>query len=367
MLQWIAKSITVLLMIGACIRLPPAWSSDIDRVDLDQIAHRLTQWRISFHNLRVVYELKSLPPTDEPVVDWTFPPPDPESASLFSRDEWISGEGLDLFESRFISAKSGTTTHRSMDVFNRPMAICFQARYRQSPDGPEDFKELNVQAAGTERATSSMARSPVTGLYWPTTAQWLPELFVQWAWKLDGFEDIGGTNCAKIVATHAEITKAPLVEMLWLDLAHDCLVRRYRCPPVPGRRLGSDFIVDELKQLETGIWFPKRGRLQMQATPNVNQLFVVTDVEVNRPLDMTRFEPPTPQAKTLIIDRDGRLYGPGVALLPQATTDTRENKRSTSRSPADSPGSSPWLRSLGALVCIVIALVIIGGRFSAKR
>lgn len=57
-------------------------------IDLNEIKRRLTEWRFSFVNVRVVWEVRSLPQTDVGVDEWP-PPPDPATARLSSRHEWI--------------------------------------------------------------------------------------------------------------------------------------------------------------------------------------------------------------------------------------------------------------------------------------
>ncbi|HJT31883.1 MAG TPA: hypothetical protein VJ783_07495, partial [Pirellulales bacterium] len=245
-------------------------------IDLEEITRRLTQWRASFHNLRLVWELRSLPKTKEAVVEWP-PPPDPTTSSLFSRREWIWGaEGLELLEERSFFYPDGGSEMHSIEAFNVPKDLVFLANFQQPPRGAEKLVKLVLDGSTDGKPPSEKMRTPLQSLYWPDRAAWLPEILAHGDWKVDKIEDVGGDPCARLAAEQPYSVQGVGLGDLWLDLNHDCLVRRHRRRGT-GTVLGDDFIVDEYQQLEGGVWFPKRGRMQFAGSPYDNELFVVTD------------------------------------------------------------------------------------------
>ncbi|MEZ6127930.1 MAG: hypothetical protein R3C59_04565 [Planctomycetaceae bacterium] len=295
-------------------------SADEPRITLNHVRAVATRWRESFVNLRMVYELRSLPPLDEPLVDWA-PPDVVESAPKFSESEWIWAEhGLDLLDGRafyWTPAKPGGV--RELDVFNGPDSIVFRANYKRSPDLVEAFTHLKIQPHGGGKPTSYKARTPMIGLRSPATAEWLPEMLSSGDWKLTGVEDILGHSCVKLTFDSSQSKS----EVLWLDLQHDVLPRRHRLEAVSssGSTSATDFVADEFQQLESGVWFPKRGRLQLLTNgPVQNQLFVVTEAQLNIPLDLTRFRPPEPGVGTVVFD--GRTGRSSIHGNPETQPDT---------------------------------------------
>src|SRR5690349_21024237 len=94
-------AVTLVLVASNWGSLGPVRAADRDRIDLGEIARRLTEWRASFVNLRVVWELRILQKIPEPVADWPAPP-EPGAGRLFARDEWIwADHGLDLLDVHF--------------------------------------------------------------------------------------------------------------------------------------------------------------------------------------------------------------------------------------------------------------------------
>ncbi|HEX5444774.1 MAG TPA: hypothetical protein VFW87_13125 [Pirellulales bacterium] len=330
-----------------------------------EITRRVTQWRGSFVNLRVVWELRSLPETDDAVVDWPAPP-SPAEGRLFSRMEWIwADHGLDFLEDWSFFYEDGTSRIHSIEAFNGPKGVVFRALYRKSPNEPEEFKALHLDGLGIGKPTSPKVRAPVEALYWPGDAAWLPEMLSKWTWTLGEFESVGGEPCARIEATPPG-ADANFTEIVWLDLEHDCLVRRYRRPSLPGIRVGGDFIVDEFQQLEDGIWFPKRGRLQLGGTPHENHLFVVTEAAVNRALDLARFDPPAPVVGT-VVDDHGRAYRHGVssASVAQPAPASLDARQARARALSAAPPTRGWFWS-AFLATISIMFLAIGLWFSHR-
>lgn len=347
---------------NACTAVEP------EKVDLGYLTEQLTLWQSSFANIHAVWELRSLP-EGKAVETWTEFKPSSDSPPPFALDEWIwADHGLDRFESFAFHNKPGATQVRTIDVFNGPEQITFRADYRKSPDRPEEFKQLSVgDGSGVGKPVSLKSRTPLDGLYWPAGAMWLPEMLGRWNWKLEGIEDVLGNPCARIVATQAEVTDAQLVEILWLDLNHNCLVRRHKSPLVPKRRLGKDFIVDEFQLVDGQIWFPIRGRLQMYSNPSKSELeqtFQVTKVEFNQSLDLAKFRPPAPVMGTVVSDGHGNVYTHGN---PTQNPPVSANKPLAGSVPSATPPTSSATVLSTTLIFLSIALVAAGCWFRVRN
>lgn len=344
-------------------------ADDSTNIGLDEIARRLTQWRASFVNLRLVWELRSLPESDEPVVDWP-PPPDPDSGALFCRKEWIwADHGLDFLEDHSFFYEDGSSKVHIVEAFNGPKGVVFRALFHKPAGGPEEFKALHLKGLGVGKPTSSIERTPVSGLYRPGHAAWLPELLAKWEWKLEKIEDVGGDPCARVAALTDD---GRWFETLWLDVNHDCLVRR-RTAMVSGKRTGFDVVIDEFQTLAGGIWFPKRGRIQLMplgregaSVPNENQMFVVTEAVTNQPLDLSRFDPPSPQVGT-VVDDHGRPYRHGISGSGAGEGAIKSTAvEAGSRSPSAAPPRPGWFWS-GVLISIAVVLLLAGLWFSPRK
>lgn len=362
-------SAAVAVLAWTCGNAAPVGADDPPSIDLDEISRRLTQWRASFVNVRVVWELRSLPETDEPVGDeWSWPP-DPAAGSLFDRDEWIwADHGLDLLEERSFFYEDGGSRIHSIEAFNGPKGVVFRAQFRRLTEGkPEEFSDLLLAGLGAGKPTSRKVRTPVKELYWPANAAWLPEMLSKWKWKLEEIEDVAGEPCARIVPVPGGDDGKAYFGVLWLDLNHDCLVRRHRRPEIAGQISGVDFIVDEFQRLEGGIWFPKRGRIQLGGTPHENHLFVVTEAAVNQSLDLSRFNPPAPAVGT-VVDDHGRSYTHGVSTA-QAVQEAKTNGAGEKKSGASSavPPTSSWVWPSAALAAVSIVFLTIGFWFSHRN
>lgn len=360
----------VAIVAGAAASPFPAAAADAE-VDLATITRRVKAWRSSFVNLRMVWEIRSLSTTTEkPLPAWSVSGV-PKDAPVFTRQEWIwADHGLDLFQSEAFYFKGGGA--RGVDVFNGPENTVFRASYKRAPNGKETLNELLIRGVRTGKPTSFFDRVPMHRLYWPGTADWLPEMLSKWKWSLEGFDRIAGERCARISAANPDFTDVRWVEILWLDLKHDCLVRRCLEPPIPdrpNRRRGSDFIVDEFQRLPNGIWFPKRGRMQLFTKPYENQLWVVTKVSVNGSIDLKRFEVPKPAIGTVVDDK-GRVYTyggsnarrrkpgeTGSATTPGSAHDPSRNA---------TPPTSGWLWWLGGLL-LASALFLAAGFWFRHR
>jgi hypothetical protein len=364
-------SIAVALVACSCATARTARCAHHEGIDLQEIARRLTEWRNSFVNLRVVWEVRTLPETREGVRDWP-PAPAADAGALFCRNEWIwADHGLDLVDGRFFFYQDGNSEAHDVEAFNGPKGVVFRANYRKpAQDAPEALQQLQLLGLGVGKPTSPSIRMPLYGLYWAGSAQWLPELLSEWEWRLDGFEEIGGERCARIEATQPGVPDAEFVEVLWVDLGHDCLVRRYRMMPVPQRRAPWDFIVDEFQRLDAAVWFPKRGRIQLGAlgrdgapVANTNQLFVVKEAAINQPLDLSRFDPPAPAIGTVVVDH-GRPYRHGIPAPPDQAASMNGKPTSTVANADPSwfarPPTPKWVFWSAALASASVAFLAFG-------
>lgn len=358
------KRLTVLALVTALSASAASTrADDPPNISLDEIAQRLTQWRNSFANLRVVWELRSLPETDNAVDEWPAPP-DPTMAPLFARQEWIwADHGLDRLEDWFFFYDDGSSEVHSIEAFNGPKGVVFRAHFRKpSEQEPEKFVDLVLRGLGTGNSTSSINRAAMEGLYWPVIAEWLPEIFSKWKWELEAVEEVAGERCARIVASDPQSPE--IVHILWLDLSHDCLVRRHRGRTENPSR--PDFIVDEFQRLESGIWFPKRGRQQLGGTPHENHVFVVTEAAVNESIDLARFDPPEPAVGT-VVDDHGRPYTHGAsgAAAPEKSAD--ESVQATPRFPSAVPKTAISVVTSAALAILAVVFLTAGFWFSHRK
>jgi len=324
------------------------------QISLEQLQAMTAKWRAGFVNIRVVYEMRSLPVLDKPLLDWT-PPADPNSSPQFSENEWIwADHGLDLFENRSFYWTPGQTGFRSIDIFNGPKNLSIRADYKAAPDEIDELKSLEIQPVANGKPISSFMRAPMQGIYSPATAEWLPEIIGSRPWTLEGLESILGDSCAKISNEGPWRT-----EILWLDLDHDGLPRR--CQAIASTGSTTDFVVDELQQLAGGLWFPKTARVQLHAKGDTvqNQLVVVTEAEVNLSLDLSRFDPPEPAAGTSVMDgRTGNLSKRGETATAAESTPNTES-RGIGRLSSEQPGFGRFV-VMFAMICVSIASLAIG-------
>lgn len=339
----------------------PAGRIDETPFGLEELKAIATQWRESFVNLRIVYELRILAPTDAPLTDWQ-PPADVESLQKFAEGEWIwADHGLDLFETRAFYWQPGTTGVRTVDIFNGPEGLTMRAGYRQPPESPEVFKELMIERAIGGKPTSTKSRAPLAGLYSPATAKWLSDMLSSGNWEHRGDESILGSRCIKL---RVEMDRG--FEELWLDPDHSALPRRHRNERVSsgGSRAAVDFVVDEFEQLDGGLWFPKRGRIQIEVDGNVseNQLFLVNEADINIPIDLRRFQPPEPSPGTAVVDgRTGQSFVHGVTDAQRSGTfEDQDSGDSPDGTVSSSALSGRFVWVISGLVCLSAAFFVIG-------
>ena len=341
-----------------------------NEVDLGQITQRLKTWRSSFVSLRLVYETRRLSTsTTDPLIDWPAPA-DPKEGRLFARTEWVwSDDGMDLWEELPWKADG----QRSMDVFNSRQGVSFRASYKWKNHGPEKLQLLKILGTGVGKPISWTGRTPVLGLYWNSSARWLPEVLSEWTWTLEGFDEIGGELCARI-APAPDTPGLGARRILWIDLSRDCLVRRYLTfwDDDPGRRW-KDFIVDEFQRMPNGLWLPKRGRLQFEVEGR-NQHWEVTEAAINEPLDLRRFKPPTPVVGTLVVKGGAAPYRHGTSPPRRGASpsgqqngigETANANQIPSRSAT--PPNSGWIWWSGGLAIASLIFLAAGLWFRRKR
>ena len=361
--KWV---VVVAVLAGICGSPAPGHAQNPDKIDLAEITQRLTKWRESFVNLRMVYELRSLEmTTDKPLTDWPAPE-DPQSFRLFNRAEWIwADHGLDLLEDRFFPVQP--LGIHNIDVFNGPKGVVFRAKYRQTPEGKEELKELYLRGLGAGKPTSMKSRVAIEGLYLSGLGAWLPEVLTlpEWQYTFEAIEEVGGEPCARF----AKIYSADVSYRLWFDLNHDCLLRRKVFQTKTGSR---DYMVDEFQRLENGIWFPKRGRFQMiESKESENQLWVITEAVVNQSLDLSRFDPPAPVVGTVVDDGKGNVRVHGVAAAvsqPGASPNVGGGampQQSTPRSAT--PPTSPWVWWSSGLLLTSFVFLVAGVSFWRRK
>lgn len=319
-----------------------AIAEENERAQLDQIQATLAKWRASFNTIRVVYEVRSLPPVSETLVEWS-PPADTESAPKFMEAEWISAsDGRELVDERSFYWSPGQVGHRDVQVFDGLKGTAFRSLFQKSIEGLEELKTLEVRNVAGLKPTFRTNFVALRGLHWASTAEWLPEKLAKSKCDLTEIESVFGARCARIVAQYPDQRGTTTTDVFWLDLEHDCLPRRYQ--QYGGK---MDFVVDELQQLKGGLWFPKRARVQ-SGEPAQNQLVVVTEAEVDQPVDAARFAPPTPEGETRVIDhRDG----------PE--NHTKPKRRSTNADPI--PAATPSSRvGLTTIIFISVSVLAVG-------
>lgn len=249
-----------------------------------EIASRLSEWRASFVDVQIAWEL-SRAGADEP----------------FARQEWLwADHGVCLFEDMSLDAERHA---RMLDVWALPRQASFRALYIKFAGLPERLDRLTIRPVDASGGESPFSVIPLKGVYFPTKSMWISEALNQWLITGVTLEELNGTTCLRIAPR--ELDGA----IIWLDPARDYLVRRYVLPDIPEVRGGFDFTVDEFQQLESGLWFPRRGRNTLFGTSTESQDWLVTRVSGNIAIDEPRLKCPTPVPGTLVTDAvRGKIY-----------------------------------------------------------
>lgn len=257
-----------------------------------------------------------------------------------------------------------------MDVYNGEKEVVFRASFARPKVGAEVLRELAIRGIGIGKPIMAESLAPLDGLYWPGSATWLPDLLSSSAsWKLDGFESINGINCVRISGRPFETTVGDdWVETLWIDPAHDFLVRRYLASGQISAK--KDYIVDEFQKMPNGLWFPKRGRIQLQSNPYENQLWVVTEATMNGSINDPRFAVPEPEIGT-IVDSNGRVFQKGMSpRTTEAKNSTNSGQMQKDMSPVSNLAKLPtsqWFAWSIALAMVSVFFLIVGLWFRHKQ
>lgn len=334
---------------GTAIAPFPAIAEENEHVQLDQIQTTLSKWRASFETIRVVYELRSLPPVSEPLIEWS-PPTDLESAPKFAEVEWIlTSDERQLVDERTFYWSPGQVGHRNVHVFNGSKGIAFHSQFQKSAEGLEELKTTEVRKVAGLKPTHRTNLVGLSGLHWASAAEWLPEKLARSKCELKEIESVLGARCARIVAQYSNDHGGTSTEVLWLDLEHDCLPRRYHLLDAD-QLFSKDFVVDELQQLNGGLWFPKQARLQLLGSdPAENQLVVLTEAEINQPLESARFYPPTPDEGTRVRDQRTR---------PE--DHAKSQRRSAKAEPVSTAPTSTSRVGLTTIIFVSVSVLAIG-------
>jgi hypothetical protein len=349
----------------AAVLCATASVSDAKDPDLAEITRALNEWRASFVNIRVVWEMRNPEQTKarKPHLASRSPADD---VFRYARQHWAwADHGLYRFETE--KYDEGQSRGRDLDIWNAPKAVAAKAIYRREGPGPEMLDSLVLRGLGASQPTSFNSVVPLGGLFFPASVRWLGEMLAESETELEGFEDVGGERCARVAPAKLEGGH------VWLDLRHGCLVRRYDLPDIPKRRNGSDFMVQEFQRLDSGLWFPKRGTLRMSSdAPKEMVYWEVTEVAVNQPLDERMFEPPAPMIGTSVRDeRTRQTYRFGekpdrLARVSKMVEDAQKNVPAGSLPPSAAiPASGVLWWSLGLLVVSGVLLTV-GVRFWRK-
>ncbi|MBL8811510.1 MAG: hypothetical protein JNM43_15170 [Planctomycetaceae bacterium] len=246
-------------------------------------------WRVGLADMHLVYERYSLPPGKCDLLTTVVEGPE-ASLRKFSETEWLWAErGLRLCDDRLFGT-SGHVGVRNVNIFNGSTNLWTRIHYQGQPGGTEKMVSLEVQFPSAEM--SGFLSGPLQGLSFPLGS--LCDVLQEKSWIVEGTDKILGAECIRI-------RRDGKTEWMWLDLSHHAIPRRHFVQF--GQGSGGDYVVDELQQLDGGLWFPKLARVQLQNPGEIsNQLIVVTKAEVNLAIDPARFEPPTPEPATVVVD-----------------------------------------------------------------
>ncbi|HUG17334.1 MAG TPA: hypothetical protein VMM56_00050 [Planctomycetaceae bacterium] len=351
-----SKRVVFLIALLAVFVIPltPSGVADEPEVDLPYVIERLKEWRSSFANIRVEWDLLIYRngPT-APLSDWSAP--DIGAGEPMLKCKWIwADDGMLFYE---LAGDGPGDRSRTVSAYNGREGMAFRSAFQPQDGGAEKLRLLTVRGPGTGKPISVFCPPPLDGMYWNGSVRWLPEVLSDRTWISRGFEEIGGYRCLRLV-TAPDTPGLGSPRNVWLDPDRGCLVRRFMSTRDGDADLPwVDVIVDEFQQLPDGQWFPKRGRMQLQPEP-INQLWVVTDVAFNEQLDIKQFRPPEPEDGTLMDDR-GRSYVHGQQRRVSVATDVPDSKVKPSErqtGPTATPPATMWWWSAGLAVVSLLFL-----------
>jgi hypothetical protein len=205
---------------------------------------------------------------------------------------------------------------------------------------------------------------PLLGLYDAPYAQWLGDKLGRGGATLEGYESIDGVRCARLRLELGRFGDRMFYQIVWLDPAHDFLVKRVY--PDPEKPKGGRCLHVEDYQRVGGIWFPRRGcSFDYGGAARDGDRWLVTEAAVNLPLDAKFFEQPAPQEGTIITDPSGmvRTFGekrPGAAREAQIA---QEAQRALASSRTQASAQRPWTWTFywsAGLLAVSAALLVVG-------
>jgi hypothetical protein len=159
---------------------------------ITDVVKQLQQWRESFANLRLVWEVRT---ADGKATGGGSPP----DSAPFVQQEWVwADHGVSRIQMTFLTGNRQGM--RFLDTWHGPKNIAFQATYAEKPGVGQVLTSLETGGLGAPKPISSIARTPLMGLYSNTAAEWLGELLAEWNSTIDSFELVDGSRCARITA-----------------------------------------------------------------------------------------------------------------------------------------------------------------------
>lgn len=265
--------------------LPP--ESVADDPSLDEVIQRLNDWKDSFTNLRVVYEVRN------PGQWLTRKPELAQPGDLdgyYRRYEFIyTDSGRIRLECH--SYEAGRLVER--EIHGNDGRLAYAAEFVGGDVNGTIPTELRLMRVPPSGRPALQEITPLTEL-WRARGDWLGKILQRADPILLGYDKIDGARC---VGLH----RAPDdVHTLWLDLKHDCLPRLQR--PDEGVE-GWSFHVEEFVKLDNGRWFPKRGTQTIGKDDPYD--WEVTEAVVNEQISPARFNPPRRGPRTRVWDFTG--------------------------------------------------------------
>jgi len=322
---------------------------------LDEIIRTLNEWRESFVNIRVVWEMRNPEELREAR---------PELASresvddFYSHHEWIwADHGASRFDVRqFVD---GRVDYHDLFAWDGPRLTSFQAVHKQVPGEPEFLELLHIHRMPAAQPRSCFAIVPLKYVWLAGGGRWLGEFLAvgEGKFEFEGYGEIDDIRCARVKIDNS---------LLWLDPQHGFLPRRIDRQKTGETAVGR-FTVDEFRRLESGIWFPMNGTNYSWTDPADHVArWVVTEVAVNERLDPKLFEPPAPHLGTNIIDgRTGRVSRHGAKRDRASTEQDMAEQAQSNLAPLANPVSAQvpryrWFWWSGGLLGISVVVLGIG-------
>ncbi|OYW16983.1 MAG: hypothetical protein B7Z55_13460 [Planctomycetales bacterium 12-60-4] len=253
-----------------------------DQPDIQDATRRLIDWKRSFTNLRMVFEVRN-------AGQWLKRKPEIADAGnidgYYRRHEWIyTDDGRCRHEVRYFEA--GRLVRKRIE--GNDGKIEYRSEFYGDSESPSKVGLDRLHPTGY----SNLEALPPIDLLYRGRDEWIGDVFARSHPEVIRHETADGKPYV-VVRRAADDTMN-----LLLDVTHDCLP----CRDVgTSGNSGAQQWIHEFRQLSNGRWFPARGRrlLSPEDTPYE---WVVTEIEVNLTLPEARFAPPQPSPKTRVID-----------------------------------------------------------------